>query len=578
MLHRTDRDRDNRQSMRGRVRRGTSQRSSFGAIVLPSDTARLASRGRPESLAAWRSGGIVFVYALLRVVLVPHNADLSVGFSHDSAYIATAARNVIAGRGLVNDAHWLVFLQPRRLPMPFHNANPLYPLSIAGLAAISGTSVARAGLFVSALASVVLVSAVIFLINGFVQDWRHRLTVAFAVAMFPPLFESSLAILPDMLCLALSVASTAAFVRSNSWVGFSLAGVLFGLAWLARSSAVLLIPAILVYAVLALGWRRGLMSCLVAGAAAAVVASPWLWFTAKQWGSPLRSDAYYYLIQDYEARTIGSGVVPETLVRYWHSPNPPPPFSSILAHEPLTLTLWLLRGIPRVILSVGAAWTWASPAVAVASAILLLFLLTTRWRVLLKTPALIALAVYSLTLLLVLGLRPFSVEIRYGSLLTASYATVLVLTTMDACRRCVDKRGTIWAAAALGSGLFLWLLAVPAQDYSRWITLTGPSAVRLTTRALDLWARRFAGPGPVVVGDYPYFFSYDTGGRALSIPEADDQYLIAYMRRYGAQHVLLTDQESAFWRPQWTRPNGVPAAFRVVARHDHASLYELQAP
>src|SRR5207302_1604743 len=101
--------------------------------------AKPAPRSAPESpswlrVACWSVWAIVAIYIGVRLSLLPADASASWGFTHDSAYIGIVARNVIAGLGLVNQAHWLVFLAPDSLPMPFHNANPLYPLAVAGSA------------------------------------------------------------------------------------------------------------------------------------------------------------------------------------------------------------------------------------------------------------------------------------------------------------------------------------------------------------------------------------------------------------------------------------------------------------
>src|SRR5712664_592271 len=80
----------------------------------------------------------VSVYILLRIVTIPAHPESTNGFWHDSAYLTIIARNLLAGRGYVNDAHWLVFLNPDTLPMPYHNGNPLYPTLMAVISFASG--------------------------------------------------------------------------------------------------------------------------------------------------------------------------------------------------------------------------------------------------------------------------------------------------------------------------------------------------------------------------------------------------------------------------------------------------------
>ena len=184
----------------------------------------------------------------LRLSLLPLDTDLSLAFSHDSAYVAIVARNLLHGKGWVNDASWLVFLHPARLPMPYRNANPLYPLVTALAARICGISVVKAGLLVAALASVGLLLATYFLVSHYLKRPGIALPIAAAVTIFPPLWEDSLRMLPDSLHLALLMAGIAFFVRAERPLCAVAAGILLGAAWLTRSTAALAAPALAVYA------------------------------------------------------------------------------------------------------------------------------------------------------------------------------------------------------------------------------------------------------------------------------------------------------------------------------------------
>lgn len=522
----------------------------------------------------WALGFAVclLVYVVLRIALIPSAADVARSFSHDSAYIAIVARNLLAGRGLVNDASWLVFLEPTSLPMPFHNANPFYILATAGIGAVTGGDVVHAGLVVSAVSSALLVLAVMWLVSYFTTR-RVALAVAVMAALFPPIYQLSLAMLPDALCLALSVGFLAAFARIETrWTWFA-AAVLFGLAWLTRSSSTLLLPAAFVYGVLAWGWRRTVIRSAAIGIAALVVVSPWLWHSYTVWGTPLRSDSSYYLIQDIVALRSGfSG--DDAPLRYWHSTTVPPSTGAILRDDPVWFIKWVVMGVPRVLIAMLTDWASSMRVAAIAIAVLLaaaIPLLRGVWR---RTEW-IACAVLAATTIGVFAIRPLSVEVRYLALVSLLAAITLALIVMRAVgdvRR--GKRGLAVVIAVVG--IVFWAVLVPMADVARMRFTHGPNPERVRQQAVNRQVRDLARPGPVVVGS-PYFYTYDTQAQALSMPQSDDRYLVDYMSRFGARNVLLSDAEMEFWRPEWSAGR-LPAELQVVTRLDEASVLGIRTP
>lgn len=511
----------------------------------------------------------LLVYAVLRIVLIPAAADVTRSFSHDGAYIAIVARNLLAGRGLVNDASWLVFLDPARLPMPFHNANPLYPLATAGTAALTGGDVVYAGLVVSALSSALLVLAVMWLVSYFTTR-RVALAVAVMAALFPPIYQLSLSMLPDALCLALSVAFLAAFLRAERGGTWVAAGILFGLAWLTRSSATLLLPAAFVYGVLTWGWRRTIIRCGGVGFATLVVVSPWLWHNYTVWGKPLRSDASYYLIQDIVALRFG-GALDDQLLRYWHSTTVPPTLRSVVRADPMWFVKFVLAGLPKLLIAMLTEWASSSRVNVVAIAALLAAavpLVSRVWR----RAEWIASALVAATTIGVFAIRPFSVEVRYlaiVSLLAAIVLALVVVRAVNAVRR--GERGLAMAIAAVG--VAFWIALVPVSDVFRMRSIRAPNPVRVQQQAINRRVRALVSSGPVVV-DAPYFYSYDAQAQALSIPQSDDRYLVGYMNRFGARNVLLSDAEMTFWRPEWSAGR-LPAELHLVTRLGDTSLLGL---
>jgi len=84
---------------------------------------------------------------------------------------------------------------------------------------------------------------------------------------------------------------------------------------------------------------------------------------------------------------------------------------------------------------------------------------------------------------------------------------------------------------------------------------------------------------PVVMGFYPYFYTYDTGAQALSISESSDEYLMKYdeylmkyMDQYNCRWIILTYREISFWKPDWMEQP--PSWLRVHAIIDGNTIYE----
>src|ERR1035438_3035378 len=177
----------------------------------------LTSNIGTESSVRSKSGSRVWIcvafalllYSVLRVALIPADAAVSGGMTHDGAYLAIVADQVRTGHGFVNPAHWLLLLNPEKLPMPYHNANPGYPAAMAVLATLTGMNVVRAGFVISALSNALLALAVFALALHFTVRWQPAALAAAVTAAFPAMWMDSLHSVPDALCTALSMAAIA---------------------------------------------------------------------------------------------------------------------------------------------------------------------------------------------------------------------------------------------------------------------------------------------------------------------------------------------------------------------------------
>jgi 4-amino-4-deoxy-L-arabinose transferase-like glycosyltransferase len=500
---------------------------------------------------------------VLHLILLQFYTAFSSAFSHDSAYIAIVARNLLNGKGLVNDASWLVFLNPACLPMPFHNANPLYPLLTALTAKAFGLSVARAGLLVSALASIGLFLAAFYLVSYWLQSIWSPLLIALAVTFFPAVWQDSLRMLPDSSLLTFLILGLAFFVRADKIPLCIAAGISFGAAWLCRSTASLIGPALAVYAFASWAWPKALLRLALAGVAALAVAAPWLVYTARVWGSPFRSDASYYVFQDFYAKDHGGSID-----RYWRSPDPPPPPAQLLRSEGIAIFTHTITGIPKVI----RAWLrdgWNQQYLPRIALLLLFVSLAVAGRRYLLTAPVLASLVYGAIQVGVLSLRSDSLEPRYLAPLTAltvlwlGYGVAWIFAT---------RRPRRPAAYALIAGCLLLAGYIPLQDAILiHYTAAEDNAVVSRRRVRLSISAAITHLDPVIVYD-PYFYTFDTGAQSLSIPDSSDAYLLRYMERYHSRWIILTADEVRFWKPDWLMR--LPPWLRVRGIFDGNTLFE----
>ncbi len=515
---------------------------------------------------------LLTAYAAFRLLALPAEPQYARGFSHDSAYLTVVARNLLAGKGFVLDALWLVFLQPAQLPMPYHNANPLFPVMVAGWTGLFGTDVFLSGFALSALASAGLIVALTMLVKRYLPRLEVAFGIAFLTALFPEVWASSWKNLTDELWVAFVIAFIAALVRSDRPGMAMLAGVFWGLAWLTRSLAVLLIPATAMWMWRTHGWRKAITRGALVGSAALAVCTPWLLHTAKTWGSPLRSDNDYLMsIQAYTADLYNGAVE-----RAWHSPATPAPFGQIVIEHTGAVTRRWLRGLvpfAKTVVRGGAAGSY--PAAALLAILAAAIALQNRRS--LATPGALGFLVYVATLVVLLAFSGTWMESRYFIAAYVVFSAWLIWGIFEAFRTFLENRRNFFsagiAAAAASCFVFFFVpadLAIAREQRSPDLKENVPYM-----RVARLVNENIAHGGPVVVGHHPYLYSVATGAQALSIPESDDEYLLSYMRKYRARHVLLSEEELAFWRPAWTSSGGLPKNISLRQRLDGYSVFEV---
>jgi hypothetical protein len=141
----------------------------------------------------------------------------------------------------------------------------------------------------------------------------------------------------------------------------------------------------------------------------------------------------------------------------------------------------------------------------------------------------------------------------------------------------VRRRGLVPRLAVGVAGVFLWAVIVPAVATRQMTDEYHSNDVMIAYLDLAQQVKRtYAGNAPVVVGKWPYFYSLETAAPAVAIPwdhdrARSDEGLAAYMDKYGASYVLLTDEEAKYWRPEWSV--SAPAQVEQVARLRNGTLF-----
>jgi hypothetical protein len=502
---------------------------------------------------------ILLAYVALRISALPASLSETPSFTHDSAYIGIVARNLLEGRGFVNDANWLLFLKPASLPMYFHNANPLYPLLTAAVMPFSGLDPARAAAIVSILGSALIGVGMFFLVRAFRAGDKLPLACAAAAVLLPANWRISYALMPDALATGLVLCVLAIVVHARRGWHWWAAGAVFGLAWLTRSSSSLIVPPVALW----LLWRRGMLGGLWGGVrigvAALIVISPWLVHTARVRGSPFASDASYYWLMDYHASRDGRG--PD---QYFRSLALPPPSGEVLQREGREVVAFAARGVAITLRHAAAGLALDS---RFAAAFLVAALLAGAFA--LRSAGVSAesgaIALLWVAIVAALAVRGPSSEARYFSVGN----TLLTLALMAPFL--VELRGIRrwWRLPAMAYALFV---ALP-QDRAVSDTMLGADPALQEFRASALATARTMPLSTAAVSHLPYMFTYHTGRQAVSPPFPGRNDLLDVMDQYHAFVVLLPTDSVGYYYPG--APGSLAPDLRVAAQLGRFSLLRM---
>jgi 4-amino-4-deoxy-L-arabinose transferase-like glycosyltransferase len=468
-------------------------------------------------------------YAVARIALLASDLDVTRAVSHDSGYIGIVARNLLEGRGYVNDAHWLLFLSPPALPMSFHNANPLYPTLTAVVMGLTGSGPITAAVVLSILGSVLSAIGVFFLVRHFGAPERFAIACAAVPLFLPPLFRISFAALPDALAMGLVLCLLAVVVRARDWSHWLVAGALFGLAWLTRSTAVLVLPAIGIWVLARKGMRTAWRAGLLAAAGALVMVAPWLVRNAIVRGGPFESDSSFYLLIDYYAARSGRSVD-----QLYRSVDPPPPIGDDVDGVIRTTA----EETPDAVVNLGAA---LSQSDRLAAIVLMAALLSGIWIVRRRRWGidLVAAALLFGVTVAVFTVRGANLEPRYlaiaftllGLLLLAPFGVPLA-----------GRRQWLRVPALV----YLVAFLIPQNlKIARTMRSTDPVLAEFRAAAESLDAA--IPDSSAVISHLPYLFTLYTGRQSVSPPYPGKTELLGIMQKYHASHVLLPADDFPYY-------------------------------
>lgn len=531
-------------------------------------------RQRSQRSRVWVATAIVaLVYVVFRVMLLPVDGDVIQFFARDEAYFAIVARNLVEGRGYVNDAHEHAFMNPASLPMPYHNQNPLFPTATAAVSIALSQDIPTSAYLVSIIGSALMIVGVALLVYYYDRRLWVSLFAAVAATTFPTEFIFSFAMSADTISLGLLLCAFAAVVRQQSRWSAVVAGLLWGLAWLARGQTQLTLPAIAVFVGLhctRLGrypgaWKDAGRRLALMGIAALITVSPWLIHQARVWGNPLRSDSYYSVFQDILIAESG-GRQSNPYWGHWklfNNPDPPPGMAEVIRRDPGSFALRLAWGsavtVKRLLKwwSLDSRWGWM--VFLLGASVAFVLSRKSRWW---RTPEFIAIAVLLVPYVLMMAIRYESFEGRYLSVLTSLFVTIAALGGVEAwtvARQLNHKALRRVASISVISALVLvWGFHIPRYCHTVYSRVYSPSQRLIAYR--DLYRElnsRYAAHRPVVVA-MPYYYTWWTSSPSVVFPMASDAYLLDYMDKYGARYILLTEAEIKERRPEWATGGRLP--------------------
>lgn len=316
----------------------------------------------PPPIPASRAGlstpaalALIFAVSLaFRLVTLPGSTTLNM--DPDAAHFLNVARCFERGQGFSNVGAWPAWMKPESLPMPETFKEPGYPWLIWKLKPVTGGNPFRAGLLISMIGGLAIPLLIFGLARVMTADRGVALLAGLLAASSPLLIAQSARVMVDSIFPAAVIATLllAAWRPGGGARPIALdaaAGCAFGVAFLLRGGALIVLLPLLVLAFARQRPARALAGLAVTLAAAAVTASPFILRNLRLFGTWYHSDVGAYGIWPYvDHLQFNAGLE-----------HPPAPIAFALAHLPEVARHWVqsagrfaLRTFPEQIL--GGIW------------------------------------------------------------------------------------------------------------------------------------------------------------------------------------------------------------------------------
>ena len=472
----------------------------------------------------WKAA-LFLTFFVLRITLIPNHLDVSNWFSHDSAYLVEAANNFLMGQGLVNHAHWLLLTPTETLPVPLRFSNPLYPVSMAAWHWLTGLPLTWVGAMLS-LASWMAIGCYSYRIG---KHWTGSeagaLLVAAGACLLPPVLESSLHILPDMMCAAMAMAGLDLLLphrkEQSNWLHYAGAGLCFGLAWQVRASVMMLLPAVGLLLVL----NKQKTGAAVFLLAMTLTCAPWLLRNRQVTGELFPKENTMAMMQDYWAMKYGIQAD-----QFWRSQKPYEGLVTAFLQSPVEITRFYLRGmVLEARMLAGALTNWNNWQLLLLLPGLLwsIYKLGKRyWR----EPLFWVPGVAAVTLYGALAMKGGSVEGRYFLAVWIELGAILGW----GCHEALRQRHRWELALFAGAAMVILIQTAQVQVQARRVR---PELVGIRDDAQRI-ASLDPEQGPVT-HYLPYFYTYYTNRPAISPLYAKAQQSRDFQKRRGSHLLVL---------------------------------------
>jgi hypothetical protein len=227
----------------------------------------------------------------------------------DGARFLNIARCISRGEGFSTPEAWPAWMNPSRLPMPETFKEPGYPYAIAAVTPITRDPF-RAGMWISMLAGLLIPFAVYRLGRRLSPDPFVGWIAALFAAASPVLIRQSMFVMAESLfTLVFLVALLAAAPQVDERGAFEppraaggpdlMAGIFFGLAFLTRAQALVVLPALIWFLWVAPNVRVRAQRLAWAALGTLAAVAPLIVRNLRIFGTPLHSDVSAFGLWPY---------------------------------------------------------------------------------------------------------------------------------------------------------------------------------------------------------------------------------------------------------------------------------------